>query len=451
MKRDPLRGLKRVWYQLKSFTSTQFSRFGRQTDEIFSEEPIDFSAPSIPYYENLANRLSFVRVVLYLVLFVFIVVTVVSNHRLITYENLYFLAKDIGAATLTAQSEADRLSYPVSATEVDFATYRGGLAVAGSDVVTVLSGSGRKTLSVNVDYAAPVIRTSDQYILTFGRGEDSFAVYNAFVQVHRESTEFPVYDAAVGDNGNFAVLTRSRDYTSEILLYDSNMEPLAAYRLGGYVTGLAMNPAGTCLGVVSLESRAGVTETQISLIRIGDRITRETVTLSGTAATLCGFTSDDRFAVILTDRLMTFKTDATVSREIFFDDREPLLGTIDSRRIAILFRDRNDLSTEHLVTYDGNGDRLHDIALVPDHPIRRAGGMTRMAFGEETLFLCTDTAVFRLAGNGSTLTAAAVSRDTLALLPLDGREARVCTPAYAYRLTESDFGSPEAVLSAAKP
>ena len=101
--------------------------FTRQTDEVLAEEPIDFSAPSIPYYENLANRIGFARVVIYMVLLVFIVVTVVCNHRLITYENLYYLAKDIGAATMTAQSKADRISYPISSSEADFALYRGGM------------------------------------------------------------------------------------------------------------------------------------------------------------------------------------------------------------------------------------------------------------------------------------------------------------------------------------
>ena len=252
---DRLRG---VASALSQRAATRVKRFTGQADEVLSGQPIDFSAPSIPYYENLANRLSFARVVLYMVLLVFVVVTVISNHRLVTYENLYYLAKDIGAATQTAQSRADRVSYPISSSGSDFALYRGGMVAAGGDVVTAVSGSGRQTLSVNVAYADPCVRASEKYCLTFGRGEASFAVYNSFVQVYREITEFPVYEAAVGNNGNFAVVTRSRDYTSEVVIYDGDMEKLANYHLNGYVTGLSMNQEGDRLGVVSVESKNGV-------------------------------------------------------------------------------------------------------------------------------------------------------------------------------------------------
>ena len=256
--KNPLPRLKKTFAGLFDRATGYVRGVGRQTDEILSGEPIDFSAPSIPYYENLAARLGFARVVLYMVLLVFVVVTVISNHRLITYENLYYLAKDIGAASQTAKAQADSLSYPISSKGSDFALYRGGLVISGGEVVTAMSASGRQTLSVNVAYADPCVRASDKFCLSFGRGEKSFSVYNAFVQVHTETTDYPVYDAAVGDNGNFAIVTRSRDYKSEVLLYDGNMEKLANYHLNGYVTGISMNQAGDRLGVVSAEAENGV-------------------------------------------------------------------------------------------------------------------------------------------------------------------------------------------------
>ena len=96
---------------MKSYLVIGMGRFGRQTEEFLSgdtqAEPIDFSAPSIPYYENLAARLGFAKVVLYMALFVFVVVTVICNHKLITYENLYYLAKDIGAMAAVLKFKVD--------------------------------------------------------------------------------------------------------------------------------------------------------------------------------------------------------------------------------------------------------------------------------------------------------------------------------------------------------
>ncbi len=438
MKYDPIGHLRRAFATLRTRATASVRRFGHDTDAVLSEEPIDFSAPSIPYYENLATRMSFVRVVLYMILFVFVVVTVISNHTLITHENLYVLAMDIHAANKVAHAEVDHISYPISATEADITSYRGGLVIAGSDVVTAISASGKETLSVNVDYAKPTVRASEKLFLTFGLGECSYAVYNSFAQVHRERTEYPVFDAAVADDGTYAILTRSRDYNSEVILYDDDMEQLAAYRIGGYVTGMAINPAGTCLGVVSVESKAGIWETRITLIRIERRITMESVTFTGTSGALCGFTSDERFAVVLSDRLLVLKNDATITREVALEGKRPVLGAIADGHIAILARNEQDLTADTVYVYDRNGDLDYTHAIGRDHPTRPLGGAEFITLGGGKLYIRAADALFCVDDRGNRLTAASISRDASVIIAgEDG--VYVCTMAYAKRLSENDF------------
>lgn len=436
---NPIPRLKRLFRELYERAYSSVRGFGRQTDEVLSGEPIDFSSPSIPYYESLAARMSFARVVLYMVLLVFVVVTVVSNHRLITYENLYYLAKDIGASTLTAHSEADHISYPISSAEGDFALFRGGIAIAGSEVVTVMSGSGRQTLSDNVAYADPCIVAGDRFCITFGRGESSFAVYNAFVRVHAETTEFPIYDAAAGGNGSFAVVTRSRDYTSEVLLYDGNMERLADYHLNGYVTGLAMNAEGDRLGVVSAEAQNGIWVTKITVIRIGNRITQSSAVISGSLGSTCGFVTDDRFAVLLSDRLMVFDGDATVTGETIFSGSVPALAAIGRGTIAVLASATEELTASVLTVYDRNAREEYRLELSGEHPILKAGDASSLCFGGNALFIRAGDTLFRITGNGRTVKSLTVTRDTLDILPLNADEVMVFTPAYAYRAEEEDF------------
>ena len=402
---NPIPRLKQAFAGLYDRATGFVRGVGRQTDEILSGEPIDFSAPSIPYYENLAARLGFARVVLYMVLLVFVLVTVISNHKLITYENLYYLAKDIGAASQTAKAQADSLSYPISSEGADFALYRGGLVISGSDVVTAMSASGRQTLSVNVSYADPCIRASDKFCLSFGRGEKAFSVYNAFVQVHIETTDYPVYDAAVGDNGNFAIVTRSRDYKSEVILYDGNMERLANYHLVGYVTGIAM----------------------------------DTATVTGSLGSTCGFITDDRLAVIMTDRVMVVNSDATVTGEHLFEGNTPTLAAIGRGSVAILSESGSDLTTSILTVYDKNAREDYSLTMNGEHTVTKAGTPTALAVADNAVFLRAGDTLFRMTGGGKQISHTAVSHDTLAILPESGNEVMVCTPAYAYRLEADDF------------
>lgn len=439
---QPMKYVKKAFRKVYNRAEEYVKSFSRQTDVALAQEAIDFSAPSIPYYENLANRLSFIRIVIYMVLFVFIVGTVISNHELITYENVYYLAKDIGAATLTAQSQADHISYPISASNSDFALYRGGVVAAGGQVVTAMSGSGRQTLSVNVAYANPQVRSSDQYFITFGRGEKSFSVYNSFVRVKHFETEYPVYDAAVGDNGAFAVLTRSRDYTSDIMIYDGDMNHLATHHLNGYVTALSMNRDGDCLGILSSEAAKGEWVTTITLIRLGNRITKSTATVSGVFGNAGGFVADNRYAVVLSDRLMVLAPDATVEGETFFEGGQPSHCAISNGRVAILSSVATDLNQTALRVYDKNAHAVYAVTMDGTHPISRAGGADTMAFGGNVLYVKAGETLFRISVGGDSITSAPISRDTLAILPQDADNLLVCTPAYALRLDKDDFVAP---------
>ena len=306
-------------------------------------------------------------------------------------------------------------------------------------MVTAMSGSGRQTLSVNVSYADPCVRASEKYCLTFGRGENSFSVYNSFVRVHHELTDFPVYDAAVGNNGNFAVLTRSREYTSEVILYDSNMEKLANLHLNGYVTGLSMNSRGDRLGVVSVESVNGLWETKVTVIRIENRISQNSATVSGSFGSTCGFVTDDRLGVIFLDRVMVWGSDATVKGESMLVGRELLLAAIGNNRMAILSKTDDDLQVYALTIFDRNAKVSHRLDMDETHPITQNGGVDSLTFGENVLYIRSGDKLFRWASGGDHLTVTSISRDTLAVLPVNEDEVFVCTPAYATRVRKENF------------
>jgi hypothetical protein len=194
--------------------------------------------------------------------------------------------------------------------------------------------------------------------------------------------------------------------------------------------------------VVSVESQNNVWVTKVTVIRIENRISEESATVSGALGSVCGFVTNDRLAVVLSDRLMVFKTDATVTGEKLFEGATPTRIAIGRGSIAILSRSDGDLAENTLTVYDRNARESYRLDLDSGHPIRQAGSVTAMAFGESTLFMRAGDTLLRISGNGNTVTSAAVSRDTLAILPLDSDEVLVCTPAYAYRLEDRDFVRP---------
>jgi hypothetical protein len=242
----------------------------------------------------------------------------------------------------------------------------------------------------------------------------------------------------VGDNGNFAVVTRSRDYTSEVILYDSDMNQLGNYHLNGYVTSLSMNQEGNRLGIISAEYNGGLWETKVTLIRMTKGLPIASATVVGTMGLQCGFVSDDQLAVVYTDRLMIWESDASVKNETFFEGTVPTLCAIGDNRVAILFEIQTDLSESLLQVYDKNGRDLYDLRMDATHPVSLSGGAEELIFGNNILLIRTQNKLFRLSGYGDDLASAEISQDTVTVLPTED-EVLVCTPAYAARLDKKDF------------
>ena len=224
-----------------------------------------------------------------------------------------------------------------------------------------------------------------------------------------------------------------------MLIYDGELNRLANYHLNGYVTGIAMNAEGDRLGVVSVESQNGLWVTKITVIRIEKRITQESVLVSGSFGSTCGFLAEDRFAVMLSDRLMVLKSDATVVGEELFGENAPTLSAMGKGTVAVLTKTETELSETVLKVYDKNGRLSYETTLQADHPVQRAGGATAMTLGDDVLFMRAGNTLFRLSNEGTVTMSAAISHDTLAILPYSGDEVTVCTPAYAYRLEKKDF------------
>lgn len=411
---------------------------GRLPAEESTVEPIDYSAPSIPYYTNLSHRFGLASLILYLVLFVFVVSALVSNRDLITYSNLYYLVKDINAASLTAQERANTLEYPSSQSSPAFASYRGGLVVAGSTEVTVLNASGKRTLSSPVSYGTPAVAASDKYFLTYGRGQNTFALFNAFSKIYSEDTRFPIYGAAIADDGSFVILTRSQTYASELLFYNRKREQIAAYHLRGYATSLALSPSGATAMVLSTDSEEGVWTTKISVIQIGSHMTErsvETIVIPQAFGGVCGFTDETRMAAVLTDRLLILRPSGEILSEIPFDGLSPALCAISNNRVAVLSEHTDHIRAHTLQVFDRNGDTVYTQDLTwSETP-------TAMTFGGFHLYIRTASTLWQLSPDGQTCLTAPLNRDVLSVLANED-DLLLCGVAYASWMSPSEFSAP---------
>ena len=410
--------------------------YARKVKKRFSKrdpdsEPIDFSSPSIPYNSELSERFSAARMLIYIVLFVFLLGTIIFGSEMITYSNLYYLVKDINAAAVDGRDAADYLSYPTSGGEQSYALYRDGLVVVGGNEITVLSASGKQTLSDNVAYSEPCVRSADRYFLAFGRGEKSFAVYNSFVRIFAEVLEYPVYEAAVSDSGAFAVVTRSREYKSEVNVYDADMQKITSYRTAGYVTAVSHHDGGDRMVMATVDSEGEESGTRMIFFKPGADEPEAEITLGNEMVYRCSFMGNSRIAVISDQGMTVYDFDGDVVESTDYSSNPPLLFDLADSNIALL-ESGEESGVYYVKVFDRNGKELYSKELLSDSPpeqLRLAG---------TDAYILTESGVHCVTRRGDNTILALPDDEVECLLARRSGNILACTMTYATGLHESD-------------
>ena len=163
-----------------------------------------------PYFIVISNRFKTAKYITACILVVYLLAAVVLFRDEITVENLRYLFKDIEMGENSITESSDIIKYDADI-QVQLATYKGDLVVAGSSYFYLCDLQGNKRLSENSTFSNPIVLTGDKYLLVYGLSEHTYTLYNAFAQLHTATTEYPISCAALSNKGMYAIVTRTSE------------------------------------------------------------------------------------------------------------------------------------------------------------------------------------------------------------------------------------------------
>ena len=321
--------------------------------------PIDLSAPQNEYYEAVSERCGRAQVFLYLILLAFVAVSFLMNTDLITYQNLYYFAKDLNSATeMVDVLHTDSISYPTD-TSQSFALYRQGLAVAGNTSVTIFTASGRQTVSQNVQYQNPVAVGTGKYLLVYELDGTSYSLYNSYTQIHSGKTEAPIRCATMSDCGMYAIVTESEEYASVVRLYSRSFEPINQYRYNGYVTDVAINAKGTYLSVLMSRMENGALVTNLNVYEPKKDTMYAQCEIGNGLGIRCGFTDSDIVTVLSGDGVYSVSVGGKLISEYHFEGKNIKAFDLSDDGCAVVLKGNRSADKQQVVVFDKNGKIKH--------------------------------------------------------------------------------------------
>lgn len=363
----------------------------------------DFDAAGDTYYASVSARYKILQRVMWVAFAVFSIVTVVFNFRHITYDNFFYLIKDFNVAAESSEMTYETLSYD-AASDQSFTLYRGGLAVASRSKVSAFTATGRRTFGINSNFSRPFSVASDKYLLVYDTGGDSFSIYNSFAKVYTEKLDYPVTNAAFSKSGSFAVITRSAQYESRIIVYDKDFKKLCEYdRKDKYAIDVSLNEGGDKMAIVYLDTDNGVSRTTLTYYDLDkyEKISDEE--FSGEFPLACSFMKGGALSVITTVAVHSF--DASLEpRELeeHYGSMRVSAFWCDENYAAVAYNDGVLTSTNEIMVFDSNGSLVYNdeisssveqIEVVGDYAfVKNSAGVLRLNIKryEEQQLECQD-------------------------------------------------------------
>lgn len=356
-----------------------------QKERVLSKE--DFKGAGDVYFASVSAFYKVIERILWVVLIIFLVFSLMTNYKEITFNNFFYLLKDFSSAVDSETSNYQVLSYD-SDKRQKFALFRGGVVSASPSSVSVFTTSGRRSLRNNNDYYSPNLVTSDKYFIVYDSASSSFSVFNSFSKVYNQKFEDPITDAAFADDGSFAVATRQADIKTVIYLYGKNIKSRGYISQSDYIFDMSLSSSEGRLATIAYDVGVGTGETIITFYDVGSSNTAKKLyehSIQGEFPLSCAFLESGKLAVVTNGSIRIFDKEMNqIKNESFYESRVSAFNVSKNGAIAVVTTG----SLRTVYAFDSNGN------LVYDKPIGE--NIIKSDIVGEYIFLQTSSGVIRI-------------------------------------------------------
>lgn len=309
------------------------------------------------YYAKVAARYRVAAAGVGVVLVLFCLMVLAVGREYITYDNLMYLAKDFDLNMQNEDIEASEISYARHET-LKFAPYKTGMAVAGSDVLTIYDSAGIVLTEDTLNYTTPCLAVSGKYVLTYDLGGKTYAIYNTLTRVVQRQTDFKLLSADMSDAGAYVLVTRSNETKYVVEVYNTALNHTMSIYKEHYVMDAAIRADGERLVIVSAVPGETDFSCEISLCAAGEAEPLLTTTYGGLMPLSAAFHPDGSFTVLCDGAVLFFDENGSQVERYSLTGMTLVSADMAGGYVALVGAENALGSENRVVVLDTNGQVL---------------------------------------------------------------------------------------------
>lgn len=375
---------------------------------------------------KLSYTFGILKIVFIALLCVLLCFTLIFGSGIISYENVYYMFKDIQFINSYGEARADQLNYSRPMARQDITVFKNGLAVASDSEIKLFTSTGRVTMVRGSECSNPKTSASDSTLLVYDQGNRNFAIYNSFTELYREKLDYPISSAHMSDIGTYAIVTRSQKYTSVVKVYTNKNKLDIEYSKNDYVISVALSDDGKHLAVLSMSAVGGESVVVLTVVDVKSGTVKSEMTLRDVMPYGCDFASNNRIVALYSTHVAIYDTDLSLKANYDFE-HSPERYAISNSGVALVFK-AEGISENNLITvFDKNGATVYTGNV--------SGDIFDIKLVDSYVYVLTGDKVYRLDMRFGGRSESAFKNEQGRLAVFEGGEVAVCTKAAAYYIT----------------
>ena len=133
----------------------------------------------------------------------------------------------------------------------------GDIAVLTDANLHVFNRNGRQLLSVHRVNESTIMLANGNRMLTYTIGSPDFSVYFRNRLVHDGHHGDPIRTAALGERGNYAIVSSTWRFTSQVTVFDEDFEQKIEWNTSEWVAMVALSPRGNQMSAAVIDAQGG--------------------------------------------------------------------------------------------------------------------------------------------------------------------------------------------------
>ncbi len=239
--------------------------------EEYSDIPVEIPADGVAeknkYYIAVSRRYKLARLSALALFLLYVLFMLATRSEDLTVANFQYLMRDINLSSEGGEAFSG-VSYSAEPIQ-RFAFYRDELAYVTGRGVSLYAPTGSVGLAAELSYENPAVVVTEQYMMIYDIGGESFSVYNSFSELCRGETEFPIVAGDISKTGSLVFVAQGREYRSTVYLYNKDFELQTKYSKSDYVSDAAISADGKRLAMTSFGAVSGEFYTDLYIYEPG--------------------------------------------------------------------------------------------------------------------------------------------------------------------------------------